>query len=608
MIETEKYFAVVLEYAPGGELFEHIRARQMLPEEEAQPLFAQLVSSVKYMHQKQIVHRDLKLENLLLDEKKNLLVTDFGFANCIGTDGLMATSCGSPCYAAPELVLNGSRGRYAGPAVDVWSCGVILYAMLCGQLPYGDDPNNPESRNVGRLYRYILMSAEPQFPPHMSPDASDLLRQMLTPDPLQRCTLATVTQHPWLRSQTFLLSKTEDELEREATVPRPVQRASSIIITNGDEHESQLGKTWVDHDEENLFLNGPENATSLPNFRQGLIKSLFLPRTVSQKTIHSLRLRFKDSHRRPPYENVPADSMDEAVALEQYKPLLPPRIRRYSTLGRTTRYQSVPRPPSTPTLPIIETPVSPMSNTKEDRQEHRNKAAETAREKVKQWFKRIIQSEENEEKKSKASAKKHKNASPMIQDATDGGGTQATISSSWLPLSNTSSSPIQSALPVYRGLVDQSALTSCSPMESITKVRQIMIELGIDCKPVSSGFRMTCVRRAKNALVSAQSDGSLKAETEQRDHQQQWHRREPIYGDPGIDKGEQVKFVVEICRLWNVPNLYMVHVRHLQGSDWVFKFIYYKLMGFLGVVGLTARAHTLTHVPDRSALSGLQQR
>ena len=161
MVETEKYIGIILEYASGGELFDYILTHRYLKDPAARKLFAQLVSGVGYLHKKGIVHRDLKLENLLLDRNKNIIITDFGFANTfdprdelsdeieynlankdfvkksglerIQTNGyrrgdLMQTSCGSPCYAAPELVVTDSL--YTGRKVDVWSCGVILVSFL----------------------------------------------------------------------------------------------------------------------------------------------------------------------------------------------------------------------------------------------------------------------------------------------------------------------------------------------------------------------------------------------------------------------------------------------------------------------------------------------
>lgn len=175
------------------------------------------------MHAKKIVHRDLKLENLLLDRNRNIMITDFGFANRFEEKGddLMATSCGSPCYAAPELVVQ--DGKYVGSAVDVWSCGVILYAMLAGYLPFDDDPANPDSENINLLYKYIL-NTPLSFPEWIGPGPRDLLHRMLVPDPLKRCTLDDVARHPWLHKYVDLFAKTVDELEEMAVEKDELQK------------------------------------------------------------------------------------------------------------------------------------------------------------------------------------------------------------------------------------------------------------------------------------------------------------------------------------------------------------------------------------------------
>ena len=167
MVETQKHIGIILEYASGGELFDYILNHRYLKDNAARRLFAQLVSGVGYLHKKGIVHRDLKLENLLLDRNRNIIITDFGFANTfnpadeLGEEieynltnkefvkrmrldrvdakgmrrgDLMQTSCGSPCYAAPELVVSDSL--YTGRKVDVWSCGVILVSYLILYLSY----------------------------------------------------------------------------------------------------------------------------------------------------------------------------------------------------------------------------------------------------------------------------------------------------------------------------------------------------------------------------------------------------------------------------------------------------------------------------------------
>lgn len=122
----------------------------------------------------------------------------------------MSTSCGSPCYAAPELVV--SEGLYVGSAVDIWSCGVILYAMLSGYLPYDDDPNNPEGDNINLLYKYI-MSTKLNFPDQMSPEARHLLQMMLVPNPELRCSVTDIMEHPWLAGYRDLFLRTPEDNE-----------------------------------------------------------------------------------------------------------------------------------------------------------------------------------------------------------------------------------------------------------------------------------------------------------------------------------------------------------------------------------------------------------
>ena len=215
VIETDKYIGIILEYASGGELFDHILAHRYLREKDACKLFSQLISGVWYIHQKKIVHRDLKLENLLLDRHRNVIITDFGFANRFEhrPDDLMQTSCGSPCYAAPELVI--SDGSYVGSAVDIWSCGVILYAMLAGYLPFDDDPANPDGDNINLLYKYIV-NTPLSFPDYISADARDLLSIMLVPDPERRANLPAIMAHRWLAPYAHTFSKSVDELEQAA--------------------------------------------------------------------------------------------------------------------------------------------------------------------------------------------------------------------------------------------------------------------------------------------------------------------------------------------------------------------------------------------------------
>ncbi|XP_074992520.1 maternal embryonic leucine zipper kinase isoform X3 [Calonectris borealis] len=170
VIETSKKIFMVLEYCPGGELFDYIISKDRLSEEEARVFFRQIVSAIAYVHSQGYAHRDLKPENLLIDKEHNLKLIDFGL--CAkpkgGLDYHLNTCCGSPAYAAPELI----QGKaYIGSEADIWSMGVLLYALLCGSLPFDDD-------NVMAVYRKI-MRGKYSIPKWLSPSSTLLLNQML---------------------------------------------------------------------------------------------------------------------------------------------------------------------------------------------------------------------------------------------------------------------------------------------------------------------------------------------------------------------------------------------------------------------------------------------
>ncbi|KAH9301341.1 hypothetical protein KI387_012924, partial [Taxus chinensis] len=186
VIETQTDILLVMEYVNCGELFDYIVQRDRLPEEEARRFFQQIISGVEYCHRNSVVHRDLKPENLLLDSKHNIKIADFGLSNIMRDGHFLKTSCGSPNYAAPEVI---SAKAYAGPEVDVWSCGVILYALLCASLPF-DDPNLPNlfKKIKGGIYT---------LPSHLSEGAKNLIAQILVVDPMKRITISKIQQHSW---------------------------------------------------------------------------------------------------------------------------------------------------------------------------------------------------------------------------------------------------------------------------------------------------------------------------------------------------------------------------------------------------------------------------
>ncbi|KAJ4718632.1 Non-specific serine/threonine protein kinase [Melia azedarach] len=184
--KTKVFF--VMEYVKGGELFAKV-AKGKLKEDSARKYFQQLISAVDFCHSRGVYHRDLKPENLLLDENEQLKVSDFGLSALpeqIWNDGLLHTQCGTPAYVAPEVL---RKKGYDGAKSDIWSCGVILFVLLSGFLPF-------QHENVMKMYRKIF-KAEFEFPPWISADARKLISRILVVDPEKRITVSEIMKNPW---------------------------------------------------------------------------------------------------------------------------------------------------------------------------------------------------------------------------------------------------------------------------------------------------------------------------------------------------------------------------------------------------------------------------
>uniref|UniRef100_A0A667X544 BR serine/threonine kinase 2 n=1 Tax=Myripristis murdjan TaxID=586833 RepID=A0A667X544_9TELE len=202
--ENKKYLYLVLEHVSGGELFDYLVKKGRLTPKEARKFFRQIISALDFCHSHSICHRDLKPENLLLDEKNNIRIADFGMASLQVGDSLLETSCGSPHYACPEVI----RGeKYDGRKADVWSCGVILFALLVGALPFDDD-------NLRNLLEKVKLGVF-HMPHFIPPDCQNLLRGMIEVDASKRLTLEQIQKHTW-----YIGGKNEPEPEQ--PVPRKV--------------------------------------------------------------------------------------------------------------------------------------------------------------------------------------------------------------------------------------------------------------------------------------------------------------------------------------------------------------------------------------------------
>jgi serine/threonine protein kinase len=184
---------MITEYVCGGDLLSFIRKRTKINEITAKFIFRQILEAMKFTHSQGIVHRDIKLDNILIDLSNNIKLCDFGVSSRIRTGELMFEHCGTPAYIAPEILLN--KG-YEASAVDVWSSGVVLYAMLCGRVPF-------KANKLEELHSLII-NGNYDIISDISQDAMDCLSSILQTDPSKRLTIDAILNHPWMKADESL--------------------------------------------------------------------------------------------------------------------------------------------------------------------------------------------------------------------------------------------------------------------------------------------------------------------------------------------------------------------------------------------------------------------
>ncbi|XP_042403187.1 serine/threonine-protein kinase SAPK3-like isoform X2 [Zingiber officinale] len=220
VVLTPTHLAIVMEYAAGGELFERICNAGRFSEDEARFFFQQLISGVSYCHSMEICHRDLKLENTLLDGSPTprVKICDFGYSKSALLHSQPKSTVGTPAYIAPEVL---SRKEYDGKIADVWSCGVTLYVMLVGSYPF-EDPEDPRNfrKTISRIF-----SVQYSFPDYIrvSPGCRQVLSQIFVADPSKRITIPEIKKHPW-----FLKN-----------LPREIINGEKTNYETGNDHSSQ---------------------------------------------------------------------------------------------------------------------------------------------------------------------------------------------------------------------------------------------------------------------------------------------------------------------------------------------------------------------------------
>ena len=274
--ETSTSLYLILEYVQGGELFDYLCSKGRRPIPEVVGYFQQIICAVNYCHRYNIAHRDLKLENILIDHESNIKVADFGMATWQdGSPGnLLLTSCGSPHYAAPEII---AGKPYDGSASDIWSCGVILYALLAAKLPFDDDdcPTLLRKISIGRF----------DMPRDIEPDARDLITRMLTTDVNKRITMRDIMRHPFFLSQPLKNPAAMPSDPNMATIAHPIGNRSSIdpdIFAN-------LRTLWHDTPDAELI-------ESLMNSERNWQKGIYHLLVNYRRKYHDIRQQEEEEH------------------------------------------------------------------------------------------------------------------------------------------------------------------------------------------------------------------------------------------------------------------------------------------------------------------------
>ncbi|XP_071830597.1 serine/threonine-protein kinase BRSK2-like [Apostichopus japonicus] len=267
--ENKKYLYLILEHVSGGELFDYLVRKGRLTPREARKFFRQIISAIEFCHSHSVCHRDLKPENLLLDDRNNIRVADFGMASLQLEQSLLETSCGSPHYACPEVI----RGeKYDGRKADVWSAGVILYALLVGALPFDDD-------NLRNLLEKVKKGVF-HIPHFVPPDCQNLLRGMVEVNTEKRLAISQIKRHPWY----LVGSRNENQ---EELISRNIQPLKVPVL---------LGEEDIDPD-----VLASMGSLGCFKDKDRLLANLLSPHHNTEKVIYALLLDRK--HRRPSTED-----------------------------------------------------------------------------------------------------------------------------------------------------------------------------------------------------------------------------------------------------------------------------------------------------------------
>ena len=307
MFEDDGYILIAMEYINGGNLFSFVKERRKLSEKTAKFLFRQIILGIKHIHSKKIVHRDIKLENILIDLNNNIKICDFGIGRILKNEKQMLyDKCGTPMYMAPEILLSSKTKGYEGFPVDIWSSGISLYIMLSGTLPFNlknkesSDMSNESNNNIE--LQYSIINKEPKKIEKISDEARDLLKGLLNKNPKKRLTIEQILNHPWLM---------EGELKNKKNKKYHLFTKAEMIM---------LSKTYIDY--RNSLIDDLKENFTISNLKMENNKALDKNKKLKNITTKSSLLA--------PYntliQNEESLSEDNIISHNEFDDLVNPNI------------------------------------------------------------------------------------------------------------------------------------------------------------------------------------------------------------------------------------------------------------------------------------------
>ncbi|KAJ3274635.1 hypothetical protein HDV01_002477 [Terramyces sp. JEL0728] len=583
VIENDTHIGMVLEYASGGELFEYILSRQNLSEKEAAKFFFQLIDGVSFLHHNGYVHRDLKLENLLLDKNRNMIITDFGFANFYQPmgDRILSTSCGSPVYAAPELVVN---DEYIGELADIWSCGVILYAMVCGSLPFDDDPENEDGENMAQLYKHIYES-ELTFPVKLTSECKHLLKRILNTNPNERATMEEIKSHKWLQPYWAMFTPLPEHLGLLKPVEYGVQEvpASPIPINGVRQHE--VPEEPVEFDEDLSIVNMEEDIPTISYSLQDMMVLEEEPVKVEvvevQPALNPLEtVPEAGSEQENIAEAVP--EMTVAVETDDLVPELPTDIKSKVSFVSGKSNASITSISTTDT--VKHSPAITQSEINYSRPKQA-----TSRNSVQLDSKRS----KFQEEAKRAQSMDHR---PKFSTDYANRNSRSYSRSESKSLSHYGSMESIRSIKYHSGPIDQHALSTLPPSRLLTIVVQTLKQMDLDVAMTDNPYKLSVlkhadVRQPKKKAGSPFTNMMLKLRYI-RQFGLQYNRGfdgtsalPPILNQNRKEATTDLKFFVMVHRIKNLEGLLIVDLKRTSGDIWEFKRLYHSVIAKLDLAG-----------------------